>query len=183
MRYLRRQVLNRRSPSDSRLAVDIDNAVIMDTPKNLLLPKGVTDDRPVSPKLGMIRYNTTTNDVEVYQGLTEGSGAWRSLRYKESIGITQQTLGIGDDVETIFGPLNPAPPDSDPTLTVQTNTAWTGNNIIVLVENVVQIFTTNYTVLHLGPENPQGRDPGSYVAFDSPVPTGKYVTVLHGFDK
>jgi len=105
MRYLRQQVLNRRSPTDFSVKVDMTDGVIMDTTNNLLMPKGTTAQRPVAPVNGMLRYNTTTDQVEVRQ-----NNAWRSLRFKESTGITQQTLGPGNDLERHFGPLNPAPP-------------------------------------------------------------------------
>ncbi len=140
MRYLRKQVLNRRSLSDSRLAVDITNGVVMNTPNNMLMPKGTTDQRPISPVVGMMRYNTDTNEVEVYEG---ASASWRNIRYKESSGIVQQTLGYGDAVTTFFGPLNPAPP----TVVANGNT-WSGANLIVIVENVLQLHTTNYTVVN-----------------------------------
>jgi hypothetical protein len=34
----------------------------------LYLPSGTTAQRPVSPSAGMIRYNTTRNLVEIYNG-------------------------------------------------------------------------------------------------------------------
>jgi len=40
----------------------------------LLIPKGTTAERPVSPVNGEIRYNTTTSQFEGYQG-----GAWGQL--------------------------------------------------------------------------------------------------------
>jgi hypothetical protein len=40
----------------------------------LLIPKGTTAERPVSPTNGEIRYNTTTSQFEGYQG-----GAWGQL--------------------------------------------------------------------------------------------------------
>lgn len=140
MRYLRRQVLNRRSPSDARLAVDITNGVVMSTTNNLLMPKGTEAQRPVTPVVGMIRYNSETDDVEVFSG-TAPNDAWRSLRYKESTGIVQQSLGYGDAVTTVFGPLNPAPP-----ALVENGEVWSGANLIVVVENVIQLHNTNYTV-------------------------------------
>jgi elongation factor G len=93
MRYLRKQVINRRAPYDQRLSVDINNAVVMNTPNNLTLPSGTTAQRPVSSISvnGMIRYNTTLDEIEVYQ-----SNNWRSLRFKEPTIITQQSLGAGD---------------------------------------------------------------------------------------
>lgn len=170
MRYLRKQVLNRRAPFDDRLAVDITSGVVMNTPNNMLMPKGIQSQRPVTPLTGMMRYNTTTDEVEVYQGT---SATWRAIRYKEATQITIQTLGVGDNVETVFGPLSPTPPTI-----VQSGTTWSGANILVIVENVIQIFNTNYTIS----VNPIGKPTGSYVLFDSSVPTGKAVTVLHGFD-
>lgn len=174
MRYLKRQVLDNRAPADRRLTVDVSNGVTMGTTNNLLIPKGITTERPISPLLGMMRFNTTTNEVEVYQGLAEGNGVWRALRYKEAIGIIQQDLGVGDSIKTLFGPLNPAPPS-----VVQTGSTWTGANLIVIVENVIQIFTTNYVIS----VDPIGYTAGSYILFDQPPPIGKSVTVLHGFDK
>jgi hypothetical protein len=49
------------------------NTSIDDT-GNLSLPSGTTAQRPASPQQGMIRYNTTLNDTEYYDGT-----AWRSI--------------------------------------------------------------------------------------------------------
>ena len=149
MRFLRRTTVNPRDPRDYRLYVDVTSNVAMTGRASLQLPKGSTSDRPVAaiptslgatPGLadmnGMIRYNTTTDEVEVFQ-----SGTWRALRFKENSGITQQSLGSGDASTVYFGPLNPAPPT-----TVQSGAAWGPQNLIVLIENVPQISTTNYTV-------------------------------------
>lgn len=144
MRYLRRQVLNRRAPWDQRLSVDINDAVIMTTTNNVTLPSGTTAQRPVLPANGMMRYNTelgTTGELEVYQ-----SGTWRSLRFKEPTLITQQSLGAGDGNNMYFGPLSPAP-----ATTVQSGVTWDvsqiAKNLLVSVENVLQIAITNYTVV------------------------------------
>lgn len=137
MRYLRKQVLNRRAPWDQRLSVDINNAVVMATTNNLTLPTGTTAQRPVLPVNGMIRYNITTDEIEVYQATT-----WRSLRFKESSNITQQNLGAGDGSTVYFGPLNPAPPT-----VVQSNATWGAQNLLVIIESVIQVSYTNYTVV------------------------------------
>ena len=149
MRYLRRQTLNRRAAYDNTLYVDTNGSVIMDSRTALKLPNGFGDDnmpaggfgdadneRPVVPQNGMMRYNETTFDIEVYQGST-----WRALRYRESGEIIQQTLGVGDGDTVYFGPLSPAPP-----LTSQRGYTWTGANLLVIVENVIQLHTTNYIV-------------------------------------
>jgi len=150
MRYLRRQTLNRRAAYDNTLYVDTNGSVIMDSRTALKLPHGLgnaavpaggfgnaDNERPVVPQNGMMRYNETTLDIEVYQGST-----WRALRYRESGSITQQTLGVGDGDTVYFGPLNPAPP-----AITQRGYTWTGSNLLVIVENVIQLHTTNYTVV------------------------------------
>jgi len=137
MRFLRRQTLNRRAVYDNAMYVDTTNAVVMGTQNNLTLPIGPTSARPAIPVNGMVRYNSDTGDIEAYQGT-----AWRSLRYRESGAITLQTLGYGDANTVYFGPLNPAPPT-----VAQSGYTWSGANLLVLVENVIQIYNTNYTVV------------------------------------
>jgi hypothetical protein len=137
MRFLRRQTFNRRAVYDNTLYVDTNNAIVMGSQNNLTLPTGPDSTRPAVPVNGMIRYNTTSLDIEVYQGST-----WRALRYRESGSITQQTLGIGDGDTLYYGPLSPAP-----TGNAQRGYTWTGANLLVLVENVLQLHTTNYTVV------------------------------------
>jgi hypothetical protein len=151
MRYLVQQTLNRRAPYDQRFYVDMTSSVVMNTSNNVLVPKGSTSQRPVAPTEGMIRYNTTTHELEAYQG---SSAAWRAIRFKEATQITQQSLGAGDNTTVYFGPLSSAynassagsisayssPSSSD-------ISSYGGQNIIVLVENVMQISGTNYTVV------------------------------------
>lgn len=143
MRYLRQQVLNRRAPYDQRLYVDMDNSVVMTTTNNLTLPSGTTAERPkfASSVNGMIRYNTTLDEIEVYQ-----SNNWRSLRFKEPTIITQQSLGAGDGINLYFGPLSP-----EPVTLVQSGVTWNltqiAKNILVVVENVLQLAITNYSVV------------------------------------
>lgn len=144
MRYLRQQVLNRRAPWDQRLYVDMTNSVVMTTTNNVTLPTGTTAERPVAPVNGMMRYNTdivTGGELEVYQ-----AGTWRSLRFKEPTLITQQSLGAGDGLNLYFGPLSPAP-----AATVQSGITWDvtqmAKHILVVVENVLQLSNTNYSIV------------------------------------
>jgi hypothetical protein len=143
MRFLKTLTLNRRAIYDDRLAVTTLDAIVMNTPKNLLIPKGVESNRPGSPVNGMIRYNTDTNQFEGYQ-----AGAWRQFRFKEPTTITQQNLGAGNDEEVYFGPLNPNPGTYLTTASGMTwNTTQMAKNMLVVVENVLQISGTNYTVV------------------------------------
>ena len=170
MRYLQRQLLNNRQVVDYGIAVGIAGDVVMNSTNNLLLPKGTTAERPVVLADGMIRYNTTSSEVEVRQG-----SVWRSLRFKESTGITLQSLVFGDGSTTLFGPLSPTPPT-----VIEYGATWGGQNLIVLVENVIQIFNTNYTIV----QNPGGAYVnGYYIQFTGPSIPNKPINVLHGFDR
>lgn len=147
MKFLKKSQINFRNVKDNSIAIQITGEVTLDTPNVLLLPKGTENEKPGlnglnSPTVGHIRYNTTTNEVEVYQGVG-GRAAWRSLRYKESTNIVQQDLGAGDEIEIYFGPLNPAPPEPN---FVDDKTTWGGQNLLVMVENVIQIHGVNYTI-------------------------------------
>lgn len=136
MRFLRNLNLNPKAPHDKRLNITKSDEVQFNTTRSLLLPSGPDADRAVSPVAGMMRLNTTSGQVEVYQ-----SNSWRSLRFKEASQITLQNLGNGDGISTLYGPLNPAPP-----AVVQSGTNWTGANLMVYVENVFQIFNSNYLI-------------------------------------
>ncbi len=168
MRFLKASTLSKKNIKNDDVAVDINGQVILGTKNSVLVPKGNNStDRPASPVNGHLRYNTTDNELEAYQ-----NGAWRNIRFKEFTSITKITLGTGDDVETTFGPFNSSyVPNS-------------ADGIIVLVENVMQISTTNFTLVQnpsSGPNSPYAA--GWYLVFSEPVPTGKAITVYYGFDR
>lgn len=148
MRYLRKQNINQRSPYDQRLQVDINDNILMSSPAAVQIPAGGTSLRPITGNRygtststdlsGMIRYNTDINQLEGYQ-----AGSWRSFRFKEANQIIQQNLGAGDSFTTYFGPLSST---YDPVHVASEVSNFGGQNLLVIVENVIQIFTTNYTV-------------------------------------
>jgi hypothetical protein len=145
MRFLKRQTLDRRTANNTTLYSDAARANVYVSPigaGSLVLPNGADATRPGTPSTGMIRYNTTSNEVEVYQGST---ASWRTIRYKEPGLITLQNLGAGDNLTVYFGPLNPAP-----AAVAQSGVTWDvvqmAKNLIVIVENVIQIAGSNYLV-------------------------------------
>jgi hypothetical protein len=143
MRFLKTLTLNPRALYDDRLAITTIDAIVMNTPKNLLIPKGVQSNRPGSPVNGMIRYNTDTDQFEGYQ-----AGSWRSFKFKEPSLITQQNLGAGNDQEIYFGPISPSPGAYTTTASGMTwDVAQMAKNMLVVVENVLQLSGTNYTVV------------------------------------
>lgn len=186
MRLIKRQTTNLRSITGKGVQYDITDQIIIDSTNVMLVPKGTTAEGPASPVNGHLRYNTDDEQLEAYQ-----NGAWREVRFKEpnqDPGIVWQNLGVGNVAadETIFGELQ----SNDPDYPVPA----TANNIIVMIENVVQIPTTNYTIHQTaaittggaeeGPNHPYtSSDTGWWIKFSSPVPTGKPVTVIHNLDK
>ena len=142
MRFLKTLTLNPRALYDSRVALDTgDNFTIADSTM-MTLPK--SSSSITSPVTGMIRYNTSTNEVEIYQG---PSATWRAIRYKEPAQITQQNLGAGNGTEVYFGPISPSPASYSSTASGMTwNVAQMAKNMLVVVENVLQLSGTNYTV-------------------------------------
>ena len=188
MRILKTLTLNRRAIYDSRVALDTANTFTVADSTAMILPKSDSSLTSVQTE-GMIRYNTSTHDVEVYQG-TGGSATWRSLRYREPNGIVVQNAGTGNGVNTVF-PLSP-----QPATTAANGVTWNvtqmAKNIIVIVGNVIQIAGTNYDVIDgaditIGPSALGPYTSGQkYIQFTSYVPgvaTPEVVTVLHRFDQ
>jgi hypothetical protein len=105
-----------------------------------MLPKGTTAQRPQLTSVrqptdanGTIRYNTTIPALEAYVG-----GSWVIVASPLASAIVKEQLTpAGDGVSTIFGPLN---------ATYAPSYAASADNIIVLVENVMQISSTNFNI-------------------------------------
>jgi hypothetical protein len=143
MRLIKAQNTNLRNIYGKGVKYDVNDQVVVDSTNVMLVPKGTEAQRPDNPTNGHMRYNTTANEFEFYQ-----DGAWRKVRYKEPRAIVQQNLGSGDAVETLFGPLNNGDTDyPDP------QNSGGSTDILVFVENVFQIFGTNYTLT----QNPGNR--------------------------
>jgi hypothetical protein len=144
MRFLKTLTLNRRAIYDNRVAVTTANSLTLATTNNMVLPSSNNDLSGVQVE-GMLRYNTTSHEVEVYSGVP---AAWRQLRYKEPGKITQQNLGAGDSSTVYFGPLSPSPASY---FSTQSNMTWDltqmAKNVLVIVENVIQLSGTNYTIV------------------------------------
>ena len=176
MRLLKAQNTNRRTIYGRGVQFDVDDQVYMESTNSIRVPKGTTAERPANPENGHFRYNTTDDRFEVYE-----ASVWAGVRGATPVlvGITQQGLGNGDATETVFGPLASGDPEFPVPVAAE--------NVLVFVENVFQISTTNYTLEQsvssnlTGPGAPYAD--GWYLKFTSPVDLGKPVTVLHNFDK
>ena len=137
MRYLKRQSTNRRLLRGKGVIYDQYENIEIQSTGALLMPKGTTAHRPTAV-VGQLRYNTQTKSFEAYEDLQNGGATWKEFRLAEPVAITQQNLGNGDDTEVNFGILN-----SNYTGYLVPSTA---QSILVMVENVLQIPGTNYTL-------------------------------------
>ena len=136
MRYLKKQTTNQSSLNGRGIKYSAQELATIDSESALLLPKGSTGARP-SPVEGMIRYNTTTQSFEAYENdAAFGTPNWKRFRTDTPKTIHVQNLGNGDSVESLFGPLDA----NDPVSPVPSAPA----QILCMVENVLQIPTTNY---------------------------------------
>ena len=137
MRYLKRPSTNRRLLRGKGVIYDQYENIEIQSTGALLMPKGTTAQRPTAV-VGQLRYNTQTKSFEAYEDLQNGGATWKEFRLAEPVAITQQNLGNGDDTEVNFGILN-----SNYTGYLVPSTA---QSILVMVENVLQIPGTNYTL-------------------------------------
>lgn len=58
---------------DGELNTIVANNAIIEVHSGLKIPVGNTEQRPLLPIAGMIRFNTTTNNVEGYDGNVWGN--------------------------------------------------------------------------------------------------------------
>lgn len=179
MRFLKTLTLNRRAIYDSRVALTTNNTFTVADSQSMIIPK--SSSSIASPTVGQMRYNTTTDQVEVYQGVG-GGATWRALRYKEATQINRDNY-TGDGASTVFGPLAYQPPT-----VVESGAVWSGNNLIVIVGNVIQVENTNY-LIQLGstlgaPYNTPPNDTKYYIQFTSATPgLSTPIVILSGFDQ
>ncbi len=98
-------------------------AIAVNTNDSILIPVGNTLQRPGTPATGMIRFNTTTDQLEFYD-----ADSWTSAGSVFTIVVSDQF--VGDDSTTDF------------TLSEDSTTAGT----IVAINGIVQIPTIAYAV-------------------------------------
>jgi len=172
MRYLKRQSTNKRLLNGKGLIYTQYEDIEAQSVGAFLVPKGTSAQRPTSPSEGQVRYNTTNRQLEVYEFNSGTSQVeWKTFRLSEPQNITLQNLGNGDNTEVNFGILND---NFGSGLGYPT----TPENIFVLVENVLQIANTNYTLS----QNPCNTNTNQMEAvFDYGVATGNPATGTGAF--
>ena len=132
MKFFKRENLSVVNPMDNALAVEVDGRIVTNTSASLQLPVGNNAQRPTVLRNGEIRYNTETGTGEIEAFI---NGSWQRIKTNRQQNIIQQTFTNGNYANTIFGPLtwdiDPAKPQ----------------NLMVYVDNVYQIPTTNYRLV------------------------------------
>jgi hypothetical protein len=171
MKFYKRLPLDSKNIQSNTFAVESDGQIVTDTKVSLQVPVGTNGDRPVTFKDGQIRYSSTLNEYEIYNGSGDGQG-WEIIRTIRPAKISVNDLGFGDYEKTVFGPLQ-----------YSTGELYENfqnpQNILVFVENVFQIPGVNYQLIQdLG---------GVAIEFiisgtDTPPPSNKKVIALLGFD-
>ena len=135
MKYIKKLALYSKSPMDDRFSVLQDSRIVTNSTSTLQLPTGPSATRPTTLVDGTVRYNSTIKEFEVYNSANPGfTSPWQIIRTIKPAKITPQNLGYGNYNDYIFGPLS---------YTVDPNKP---QNILVFVDNVYQIPTTNYTL-------------------------------------
>jgi hypothetical protein len=131
----------------------VKNPQIDGSANSLLIPSGTTAEQPDSPIAGMIRYNTTLNMFEFYNGSSfvqlAGGTAGKSLITRDPFTLDGSTL--------VYGPLS-FEPTAD-------------QNVLVFIEGVFQkddTYSISGTTITLS----------STFLSDA----GKTLSVIHGFD-
>jgi hypothetical protein len=195
MKFLKQQNTNKFNIRDQTLFTNHFGRAVMNLTGGLRLPQGTTAQRPQTSGVrypasgvtgsteyadGMIRYNITTNTLECLI-----AGVWEVVRAPSGSSIIKETYGpdTTSGSETLFGPMNTSFVSS------YSASPYGADTIIVLVENVMQISATNFTIV----QNPVGVPVGSfyggagsypagyYIQFTSVVPINKSVTVYYGY--
>jgi hypothetical protein len=93
MKFIKRKNIDTYRPKSQKFTVEVDGRAIIDTDKSLTLPIGETANRPTSAVPGMLRYNTSINDFEVFTDYADWG--WEKLRTDRPSDIEIQNVGTG----------------------------------------------------------------------------------------
>lgn len=160
MKFLKTKNISKFSVSDRTFIVNPYGRITTNSTNSLQIPVGDDAQRPQTSlaREGQMRMNTEVlgagyGEFEVYQ-----AGEWRNVKFKVPSQVTYSTLGAGNNVEILFGPLDPTPPS-----TIENGAPWTGAQLMVYAENVFQLFGSNYTIT----QNPCNVT-GTVISFTNP---------------
>lgn len=96
------------------------------TDRAVVIPSGSAAARPNNPTFGSLRFNTTSGNMEVFNG-----SVWITMTIEGLTSVSVDTF-TGDGSTTVFGSM--------------TNQVDNETDVLVFVGGVYQIPETNYTV-------------------------------------
>lgn len=139
MKFYKRQNLNNGNPMDDSWTVSADNQIKTNITSAMETPSGNSNQRPLQPENGAIRYNLQigSGELEVFV-----NGRWETIKTNRQQELTLQSFENGDYFDTYFGPL---------AYNIDTTRP---QNIFVFVDNVYQIPERNYTLTQSTEESP-----------------------------
>tara|TARA_B110000977_G_C11051875_1_gene482641 strand:+ start:1304 stop:1729 length:426 start_codon:yes stop_codon:yes gene_type:complete len=120
---------------------------------SITIPSGSTASRPIGAKLGATRFNTSYNNLEVWNG-----SVWRLLAAEGTTVITKDTF-TGDGSSTVFGAMSFNKNVNDET------------SVLVFVGNV-----------HQNPGTAYSFNNSDNITFTSPPPAAHSIVVIHGLN-
>jgi hypothetical protein len=124
-----------------------DSVLTLNAKTSMVVPVGATGDRPLTPYTGMLRFNTSTNQMEVYN-----NSEWASVGQTNYTVISdEQFAGDGSTVQFTLG------------------SSQTTSSCIVSINGVVQIPTLAYAV--------SGIYPTCYLIFTEAPAVGDVIDV------
>lgn len=132
MKYYKKIHTDHHAPTSNRLSMLVDGRLVTNSTNSYELPRGPKADRPAQVVNGQIRYSTTLDEIEA-----RVNDVWEKVRTVRPAVLAVQNLGVGNNQNAVFGPLNP---DYSPSY------AAGDANVMVYVDNVYQIPGTNYTL-------------------------------------
>jgi len=132
MKFYKRLPLDRHAPTSNSLSLLVDGRLVTDSTNSYELPRGTKIQRPPQVVNGQIRYSTTLKEIEA-----RVKDVWEKVRTVRPATLAVQNLGVGNNQNAVFGPLNT---DYSPSY------AAGDANVMVYVDNVYQIPGVNYTL-------------------------------------
>jgi len=99
MKFIKRKNIDTYKPKSQQISVEVDGRTIINSKKTLTIPVGTNSDRPSSPTVGMIRYNTDIHDIEVYTDYA--SSKWEKLRTNRASKVQIFNIGTGQGDGTL----------------------------------------------------------------------------------
>ena len=125
----------------------LDSVLTLNAKNSMIVPVGATGDRPLTPYTGMLRFNTSTNQMEVYN-----NSEWAAVGQTSYTVISdEQFNGDGSTVQFTLG------------------SSQTTSSCIVSINGVLQIPTLAYAV--------SGIYPTCYLTFTEAPAVGDVIDV------